>query len=47
MRHRALGLGGQLQVGPRPGGGTQIEVRLPLAQILAAALPAGASAAAQ
>jgi signal transduction histidine kinase len=47
MRHRALVLGGQWQVGPRPGGGTQIEVRLPLAQILAAAPPAGASAAVQ
>jgi signal transduction histidine kinase len=36
MRHRAVGLGGQWQVRRMTGGGTEIEVRLPLDKILAA-----------
>jgi signal transduction histidine kinase len=35
MRHRAVGLGGQWQVRRMTGGGTEIEVRLPLDKILA------------
>jgi signal transduction histidine kinase len=35
MRHRAVGLGGQSQVLCMTGGGTEIEVRLPLDRILA------------
>jgi signal transduction histidine kinase len=36
MRHRVTGLGGQLQAQRPASGGTQIEVRLPLEQVLAA-----------
>ncbi len=42
MRHRAVGLGGHWQVHRPAGGGTQIEVRLPLERVLAEAA-AGAS----
>ena len=42
MRHRAAGLGGHWQVHRPAGGGTQIEVRLPLERVLAEAA-AGAS----
>jgi signal transduction histidine kinase len=41
MRHRAAGLGGQWQVHRPAGGGTAIEVRLPLERVLAES-PAGA-----
>jgi signal transduction histidine kinase len=34
MRHRARGLGGQWEVQRPPGGGTRIEVRLPLERVL-------------
>jgi signal transduction histidine kinase len=37
MRHRAAGLGGQWQVHRPAGGGTEIEVRLPLERVLAEA----------
>jgi signal transduction histidine kinase len=37
MRHRAAGLGGQLQAHRPAGGGTEIEVRLPLERVQAAA----------
>jgi signal transduction histidine kinase len=35
MRHRATGFGGEWRIIRRPQGGTEIEVRLPLGQILA------------
>jgi len=40
MRHRAIGLGGQWRVRAAEGGGTEIEVRLPGARVLAPAEPA-------
>ncbi len=39
MRHRATGFGGEWRIIRRAQGGTEIEVRLPLEQILAAAAP--------
>jgi len=41
MRHRARGLGGQCQVQRPPGGGTRIEVRLPLERVLPEGSAAG------
>lgn len=41
MRHRANGLGGQWQLRAAAGGGTEIEVRLPVAQVLQPVAPAG------
>jgi signal transduction histidine kinase len=35
MRHRAEGLGGQCQIRRAPGAGAEVEVRLPLARVLA------------
>jgi len=35
MRHRAVGLGGQWHAARAKGGGTEIEVSLPLEKILA------------
>ena len=31
MRERALGCGGDCTVGPRPGGGTRVTLRMPVA----------------
>ena len=39
MRHRAAGLGGHWQARRLPGGGTEIEVRLPLERVLAHSAP--------
>ena len=43
MRHRAAGLGGQLQVRNPAGGGTEIEVRLPLEDVLSAVVTPAAA----
>ena len=45
MRHRAIGFGGQWRILRRSEGGTEIEVRLPLAQLLAGTAANAASAA--
>jgi signal transduction histidine kinase len=42
MRHRVHGFGGQWQLRAAPGGGTEIEVRLPAERVLADTAPAGA-----
>ena len=42
MRHRVNGLGGQWQLRAAPGGGTEIEVRLPADRVLAHTAPVGA-----
>jgi signal transduction histidine kinase len=36
MRHRAIALGGQCSITRLAGGGTQIEVQLPLERVIAA-----------
>ena len=43
MRHRAIGFGGQWRILRRTEGGTEIEVRLPLVRLSAAAAPATAA----
>src|SRR5262249_30198947 len=43
MRHRATGLGGQWRISTRTGGGTEIEVRLPLDRISTVQVAAAAS----
>jgi signal transduction histidine kinase len=45
VRHRATSFGGHLQVSSPPGGGTEIEVRLPLERVLLQSAPAADAAA--